>query len=423
MNEVDTKACIQRPGRCRGDPDHGAMMMPPPPPVTTARVGAASHSRTDRVHEMERLSNHKIHAPPQKRRGRGPTRDCIPSSRQFKMATTDQTGGHDLKVVDTVELMKSSQAEDLAVYSNLPLSCVDDSRGRQNKAIEMMQRATGLMTRVPIFLNNNSLAEYPDTWPHDCWWCAHKFTSRPVGYPTKYNSIHDSYSVTGYYCSYNCARAGMNDRVPSHRSGIVSMWMRSMLKQHFKGQGLKLATMQSFAEPSPHWSCLKNFGGHMTIEEFRTQHTKQTRLECYPQSMHLVPVGFNIFELQRDTSKTFAKVRPAKYRKTIAQVETEGKRRRVPAAKKTVLPSTKSRATKTRKRKAPSHKKETSSKKKACIPKESTEPVADGEWEPKSKSINRILWEQKREKQTAHLKMKRKTPRPQVSIRSMMGIK
>ena len=90
-----------------------------------------------------------------------------------------------------------------------------------------------------------------------CWWCKNSFSTPAVSLPESY--FNDKFYCIGNFCSYNCALAyniDSNDNV----------WKRTSLLNllYYKTYGLneKIIT-------APDWRQLEDFGGNLTIDEFR----------------------------------------------------------------------------------------------------------------------------------------------------------
>ena len=93
-----------------------------------------------------------------------------------------------------------------------------------------------------------------------CWWCCHPFDTIPRFVPTKYDQLRRRYKVTGNFCGWPCAKAFMihdtsylNKKSTSMLSGLI----REIHGRHY------------IIPSAPPRTALKNFGGTMTIEEFR----------------------------------------------------------------------------------------------------------------------------------------------------------
>jgi len=139
----------------------------------------------------------------------------------------------------------------------------------------------------------------------NCFWCRNQFSSMPIGVPIKYvfsqsvktyysEITKDTYSIRenistekrknlenddnfkiikkehyiidGCFCSFNCAYAFIldNQYKPEYNlslSLLVKMY-QDLFKQEFD------------IMPAPHWRLLIQYGGNLTIDEFRDQFNK-----------------------------------------------------------------------------------------------------------------------------------------------------
>ena len=90
-----------------------------------------------------------------------------------------------------------------------------------------------------------------------CWWCKNEFDSDYVSLPETY--FNDKFHCYGCFCSYNCAHAFNLDTNDN-------FWKKKSL--------LHLLYLKTYGKPidliaAPHWTCLKEFGGSLSIDEFR----------------------------------------------------------------------------------------------------------------------------------------------------------
>jgi hypothetical protein len=99
-----------------------------------------------------------------------------------------------------------------------------------------------------------------------CWWCKNTFTTPKVSLPEQY--YNDTFYCIGNFCSYNCPKSynlDLNDTL---------VWKRESL--------LNLLYYQTYSEfkniiPAPHWITLKEYGGTLSIEEFRLNSVINTK--------------------------------------------------------------------------------------------------------------------------------------------------
>lgn len=133
-----------------------------------------------------------------------------------------------------------------------------------------------------------------ETWPERtdvlCWNCCHGFTTRPVPLPVDYDERRDAFHVMGNFCSWACAKAYSRDYVTSGSNrGTQAMALALLRKRVTKDSSPIVA--------APPRILLKSFGGHMTIDEYRTSHetsmwsTTPPRLITYAQVVHDRKVG------------------------------------------------------------------------------------------------------------------------------------
>lgn len=154
----------------------------------------------------------------------------------------------------------------------------------------------------------------PDQTLLHCFWCRHPFPHRPIGIPLVYvphrlhkqyhseitqdsyilrenvdRALHkimspavhtestpsprkhatavvpqyrDYYITDGIYCSFNCALAYIRDHRHDPLYRTSEMLLRKIYHEVY-------GTDASTVEPSPSWRLLMNYGGHLTIEDYR----------------------------------------------------------------------------------------------------------------------------------------------------------
>lgn len=133
---------------------------------------------------------------------------------------------------------------------------------------------------------------------YSCYWCRHPFDSPPIGCPIDYKpkviartysseiskdtfsvlesiprktkivnpsivnmSMSESYETDGVFCSFNCALAFANDnKLNPMYSRSISLINRIYSDIYEKG---------SVLTPSPSWRLLEDYGGPLTIDEYR----------------------------------------------------------------------------------------------------------------------------------------------------------
>jgi hypothetical protein len=112
------------------------------------------------------------------------------------------------------------------------------------------------------FINEMSKeSKWPSKTSVWCWWCCHPFDTQPIPCPINYDKIHDRFEVKGVFCSIGCCAAYSVENYKSLTH--VYTFNKRILKETDHD------TISSF-KTAPSKTVLKVFGGHMSIEEFRS---------------------------------------------------------------------------------------------------------------------------------------------------------
>jgi len=99
-----------------------------------------------------------------------------------------------------------------------------------------------------------------------CWWCRNNFTNPPIQLPEDY--YNNTFYCVGHFCSYNCAvsyNLDLNDIITSKRISLINL--------------LYYKTYTEFNNiiPAPHWITLEEYGGKLSINEFRENSINNTK--------------------------------------------------------------------------------------------------------------------------------------------------
>ena len=100
--------------------------------------------------------------------------------------------------------------------------------------------------------------EYPKKTHVLCYHCCHKFSTQPISLPYKYENY--KFFVKYVFCSWECMKTYNSDMNNSNSCYIYSLIQKLYFEIHKKIKYI------NFAPPK---SVLKDFGGTMTINEFR----------------------------------------------------------------------------------------------------------------------------------------------------------
>jgi hypothetical protein len=91
-----------------------------------------------------------------------------------------------------------------------------------------------------------------------CYYCHNFFENKPFYIPLKYSEILDRYKLFGNFCSPNCAKSYcMSNKILESKLYLLSQFYRKLFGPDFK------------ISPAPNFLKLKEYGGNLTIEEFR----------------------------------------------------------------------------------------------------------------------------------------------------------
>ena len=175
-----------------------------------------------------------------------------------------------------------------------------------------------------VSMINYSTGKSTEYLKYKCYWCRYLFDSIPIGCPISYTSskakktyysevskdnysirenitkykkklVEDStlfmtknkaqvkiakeefYSTDGIFCSFNCTKAFIKDNkhnlLYEHSDNLLIKLYIDMNSKDSKdsnnSNNIKI-------NPAPHWRLLKDFGGHLAIEDFRENFNKCT---------------------------------------------------------------------------------------------------------------------------------------------------
>lgn len=151
------------------------------------------------------------------------------------------------------------------------------------------------------FKDSSEVKQLPITSDAACFWCCHTFTYRPVVLPIRDTGEH--LLVTGNFCSPECATSYLFDmRQDSH-----TRWEQFALLHRIYGEAC-----QGTIYPAPARSCLKLFGGSLSIQEYRAliySHKVRVDIHLPPMvsilaTMDTKPIDFYDASLTKNVTET-----------------------------------------------------------------------------------------------------------------------
>jgi len=124
-----------------------------------------------------------------------------------------------------------------------------------------------------------------------CWWCCHDIGNSKIGVPTEriverprrpyvpffmvsitpplpISEDITKYELEGQFCTFECARAHIIDNGDYLYANKLQR-LSFMRRQSFKDKGVATKDIPRF-KSAPSWKTLKQFGGTLAYEEFRT---------------------------------------------------------------------------------------------------------------------------------------------------------
>jgi len=123
----------------------------------------------------------------------------------------------------------------------------------------------------------NQFSNWTDKTDIKCWWCCHNFDTVPLGMPVYYDHAVNKFSVRGIFCSFSCMLSySRNTKGVTSKSYLINYLYKKLtgvIGINFKEAPCKYV--------------LKEFGGHLSIEEFRnlSYEMKSYKMIEYPMYM------------------------------------------------------------------------------------------------------------------------------------------
>jgi hypothetical protein len=220
-----------------------------------------------------------------------------------------EKGTISLKEIDRVEILTKYGLIKEQEFDNKSIRLEHDTttivaKQKQTKTVNFLDETK---RTVKCHVSSSDLSTERDNMLlYDCFWCRHKVENQPIGCPLRYipqqaikrytsnisNDIYtikenittkrseflketqeiriqqgEYYETDGYFCSFNCVLAWIEDNKHDDRYNQSKMLLYKIFKMVNKGKITKL-------NPAPHWRMLTVYGGSLTISEFRENFDK-----------------------------------------------------------------------------------------------------------------------------------------------------
>jgi hypothetical protein len=99
-----------------------------------------------------------------------------------------------------------------------------------------------------------------------CWWCKYAFDTVAVQLPENY--YNDTFFCIGNFCSFNCCKSynlDLNDNLIYKRESLLNLLYHLTYSIYIS------------IKAAPHWITLEDFGGNLTIKQFRENFITNTQ--------------------------------------------------------------------------------------------------------------------------------------------------
>jgi hypothetical protein len=128
---------------------------------------------------------------------------------------------------------------------------------------KIISKKTEKIQKTLYKFTNSIKSEWPESTDILCWWCAHNFSTPQIPCPVKYDEYKKHYKVCGVFCSWSCAAA---HSVKEYSSITLLYQMKNEIglcdcKNNCNCNDISIA---------PSRYILKNFGGYMSINDYRS---------------------------------------------------------------------------------------------------------------------------------------------------------
>lgn len=210
----------------------------------------------------------------------------------------------------------SSKINNDKTHNTTSMSLIDNSLDKSfcTYLTESKRQYMYKITMVDITTTENVLQKVDGI---KCFWCRNPFDSIPIGCPIKYvahqknkviklpntgefYNICESipsmiatkdcsehyFETDGIFCSFNCCYAYISDNSHKNLYSMSKFLLMTMLYLA-NGKYEEYDISNNILKPAPSWKLLKEYGGPLTIEEFRQSFTNTNYYD--EQIVHNVP--------------------------------------------------------------------------------------------------------------------------------------
>ena len=220
-----------------------------------------------------------------------------------------------------VDTDKVDKKYDISVVSNIvtneddaPLNSTKLSELINDKiqSVSFLDESKKIHKCIVSMINHETHFELTQRISHqyNCFWDRHPFNTKPIGCPINYVSnkatkkyyseitkdtytinenipsnklINDNkltiikngyYETDGVFCSFNCTMAFINENKHNHMYYNSAMLLTKMYNDMLNSNTSSSTTEPSLINPASHWRLLNEYGGNLSITEFRNNFNK-----------------------------------------------------------------------------------------------------------------------------------------------------
>ncbi len=193
-----------------------------------------------------------------KKRGRKPKNYNFILSKQNQTITEENVNSHEENIIFHLpitinEINNNDNNKDLELF--IKQDTKNETEESDNLKISINSSSTKMNNNVINKIQTYNLNFNKNT---KCWWCRNSFNTPSVELPEDY--YNETFYCVGHFCSFNCMKSynlDLNDSLIWKRESLINL--------------LYTKTYSNTKEiiPAPSWMTLKEYGGNLTIEQFR----------------------------------------------------------------------------------------------------------------------------------------------------------
>ena len=147
-------------------------------------------------------------------------------------------------------------------YNNMIIDNLNKTKSTKPKIIKLQSLSEKIIEKnmkvMKYFTNEFDSGNEILISPYRCYNCHHNFKNKPFFLPIDYNCELNRFKVTGNFCSPNCVKTyALNSKIYQNRIYLIGHMYRKLFGPNYT------------IKPAPPIQTLKEYGGKLSIEEFR----------------------------------------------------------------------------------------------------------------------------------------------------------